>query len=364
MGGKRTKVAIGLSGGVDSSVAAVLLLEQGFDVTGVTMSIYDGADIASPDGSHSCYSPGEKENATTAAAICQQIGVSFRIIDLKTEFRHHVIDYVRQEYLAGRTPNPCIVCNRHLKFGFLPDMALQAGIRFDYFATGHYARIVKSDNRFLLKKPADISKDQTYFLYALTQQQLSRTLFPLGDYTKEQVRQLAHSCGLETAERPESQDFISGNYATLFRSAEQRPGDIIDTQGKVLGQHRGIVHYTVGQRRGLGIAHCEPLYVVSIDSAANRIIVGAKECLYASGLIAANVSLNRVKNPDHPYHVTVKIRLRSKPAQATVFPYKKNRIKVLFEKRQKAVTLGQSVVFYDGDIVLGGGIIQKSISAL
>jgi len=363
MKGKRIIVAIGLSGGVDSSVAAVLLLEKGFEVVGVAMSIYDGPDIAPKDASHSCYSAGEKENAESAAAICKQIGIPFRVIDLKTEFRHHVIDYVRQEYLAGRTPNPCIVCNRHLKFGFLPDMALKAGVRFDYFATGHYARIVKIKERSMLKRPADISKDQTYFLYALNQKQLSRTLFPLGDYTKEQVRQLARSYGLETAERPESQDFISGNYSVLFKTEEQRPGAIVDAQGSVLGQHRGIVNYTVGQRRGLGIAYSKPLYVMAIDPGANRIIVGARERLYASGLIAANVRLNQVKNPDRPYRVTAKIRLRSKPAQATVYPYKKDKIKVLFEKKQKAVTPGQSVVFYDGDIILGGGIIQKMLGA-
>jgi len=358
---KRTKVAIGLSGGVDSSVAAVLLLKKGFDVVGVSMSIYDGPDIAKQGTSYSCYSPGEKENIESAAAICRQIEIPFRVIDLKTEFRCHVIDYVRQEYLSGRTPNPCITCNRHLKFGFLPDMAKKAGVCFDYFATGHYARIVKLENRFLLKKPADISKDQTYFLYALTQKQLSRTLFPLGDYSKQQVRQLARYFGLGTAERPESQDFISGSYATLFNTEELRPGDIVDAQGKVLGQHRGIVHYTVGQRRGLGIAHSTPLYVMAIDTAANRIIAGEKKYLYASGLIAENIRFNQVSNLDRPYHVTAKIRLRSQPAPATVYPYDKDKIKIIFEKEQKAVTPGQSVVLYTGDIVFGGGIIQKII---
>ncbi len=361
MGKKRTKVAIGLSGGVDSSVAAVLLLEKGFDVIGISMSIYDGPDIAKQSISHSCYSPGEKDNMETAAAICQQIGIPFRVIDLKTKFRCHVINYVRHEYITGKTPNPCIVCNRHLKFGFLPDIAKKAGVCFDYFATGHYARIIKVKNRFLLKKPADISKDQTYFLYALTQKQLSRTLFPLGDYSKQQVRKLARSFGLETAERPESQDFISGNYATLFKTEELKRGDIINTQGKVLGQHRGIVHYTVGQRRGLGIAHSTPLYVMAIDPASNRIIVGEKERLYASGLIAQNVRLNQVSNIDRPYHVMAKIRLRVQPAQSTVYPYNNDQIKVIFDKKQKAVTPGQSVVLYNGDIVLGGGIIKKMI---
>ncbi len=362
MRGKRAKVAIGLSGGVDSSVAAVLLIENGYDVAGVTMSIYDGPGVVKDGVSHSCYSPGEKEAAATAAAVCKQLGIPFGVIDLKTEFRRHVIDYVRQEYLSGRTPNPCVACNRLLKFGFLLEKAKNAGVSFEYFATGHYARIVQSEGRFLLKRPLDITKDQTYFLYGLSQKQLTRTLFPLGDYSKQRVRKLARSFGLKTAERPESQDFINGgNYSTLFKTEELRRGDIVDAKGRILGKHRGIIHYTVGQRRGLGIANSTPLYVMAIDPAANRIVVGQRESLYASGLIAENVRLNWVKKLDRPYHVTAKIRLHSQAAQATVFPYGKDKIKVIFAKEQKAVTPGQSVVLYSDDIVFGGGIIKKRL---
>ncbi len=359
---RRARVAVGLSGGVDSSVAAVLLREKGFDVRGVAMSIYDGPAAASPGASNSCYSPGESANIESAARICRQIGIPFEVIDLKKAFRKCVLDYVRNEYLAGRTPNPCIACNRQVKFGFLLDKIQKAGLAFDHFATGHYARIARVNNRLVLQKPADHAKDQTYFLYGLTQTQLAQTLFPLGDHLKTHVRELARSFGLQTAERPESQDFFNGGgYAALFDAAEQRPGDIVDSRGTVLGRHRGIVHYTIGQRRGLGIAHSKPLYVLAIDVAANRLVVGGQERLFASGLIAGQFNLNWKEKLDRPYEVMAKIRFRSPPAKAAVFPYRKNAVKVVFDNPQKAVTPGQSVVLYLDDFVFGGGVIDEVI---
>lgn len=361
---KRATVAVGLSGGVDSSVAAVLLQEKGFDVRGVTMSIYDGPEALAPGASSSCYSPGEKANIESAARICRQIGIPFEVVDLKKEFRRCVLDYVRREYLAGRTPNPCIACNRQVKFGFLLDKIQKAGVGFDYFATGHYARITPINNRLVLKQPADHSKDQTYFLYALTQAQLAKTLFPLGDHAKAHVRELARSFGLQTAERRESQDFLNGgNYAALFDAAEKKPGDIVNSRGAVLGRHRGIVHYTIGQRRGLGVAYSKPLYVLAIDAAANRLVVGGRERLYASGLLSHEFTLQWKEKLDRPYEVMAKIRFRSLPAKAAVFPYQKNSVKVIFDKPQKAVTPGQSVVLYLDDFVFGGGVIDDVIHA-
>ncbi len=361
---KRATVAVGLSGGVDSSVAAVLLQEKGFNVRGVAMSIYDGPEASAPGASNSCYSPGEKANIESAAEICRQLGIPFEVVDLKKEFRRCVLDYVRAEYLAGRTPNPCIACNQQVKFGFLLEKIQKAGVGFDYFATGHYARIASINNRLVLKQPADHSKDQTYFLYALTQAHLAKTLFPLGDHAKAHVRELARSFALQTAERRESQDFLNGgNYAALFHAAEQKPGDIVNSKGAILGRHRGIVHYTIGQRRGLGVAYSKPLYVLAIDAAATQLVVGGRDRLYASGLLSHEFTLQWKEKLDRPYEVMAKIRFRSLPAKAAVFPNGRNSVKVIFDKPQKAVTPGQSVVLYLDDFVFGGGVIDDVIHA-
>ncbi|MBN1832739.1 MAG: tRNA 2-thiouridine(34) synthase MnmA [Deltaproteobacteria bacterium] len=362
MNERKTKVAVGLSGGVDSSIAAALLKDRGYDVVGMTMKTFDPSIPLTESVKHACYGPGEEEDVRAAAAVCEKLGIPFHTVDLKEEFRDHVIAYFRREYLAGRTPNPCIFCNHRIKFGLLLKKARNAGIDFEFFATGHYARIAKSGDRYLLKRAADLSKDQTYFLYALTPEQLSHTFFPVGEYTKPEVREIARSLGLRTADRPESQDFISGaDYSPLFREGEIRAGDILDEEGNVLGRHRGIVYYTVGQRRGLGIASPRPLYVLRIDASKNRIVVTEKENLFSKGLIANHLNLIAVDRLDRPYDIRAKIRLQHKEVEATLSAFKDHRAEVRFHQAQLAVTPGQSVVFYLKDIVLGGGIIEQAI---
>jgi tRNA-specific 2-thiouridylase len=364
MGSSRKKVAVGLSGGVDSSVAAVLLKEQGYDVVGLTMEIFDGSVAVKESRKHACYGPGEKEDVEAAARFCRNLGIPHHVIDLKEEYRTHVIDYFRTEYLAGKTPNPCIACNRKVKFSFLVEKARKAGVYFDLFATGHYARIEKPADRFLLKKAKDLTKDQSYFLYALTPEQLSHVLFPLGGYTKQQIRDMACSLRLPTAERPESQDFIAGgDYSALFKKEELKEGDIVDERGNILGRHRGIIYYTVGQRRGLGIAKGRPLYVVEIDVKNNRIRVGGREALFSTGLIATDLNLLTVERLDRPYSTKAKIRFNHQEADATVTPFQSDKARILFGTPQMSVTPGQSVVLYSpGDTVFGGGVIEEPLS--
>jgi tRNA-specific 2-thiouridylase len=356
------KIAVGLSGGVDSSVAAALLKEKGHEVTGITMQIFDGTVDVQESRKHACYGPGEQEDMDTAAAICKRLDIPFHVIDLKNEYRHHVIEYFRKEYLSGRTPNPCIVCNRHLKFGFLLQKAREIGIDFEYFATGHYAQIEKRGSRSLLKKAVDASKDQTYFLYTLASEQLSRICFPLGSYLKHQTREMARTLGLETADRIESQDFIAGgDYSALFDEEEMKPGDIVDEKGEVIGKHRGIVHYTLGQRQGMGIASDRPLYVLKIDAENNRIVAGGKDKLFSKGLIASDLNLIAIETLDRPYPVQTKIRLNHKGVAATVHPHGGDRARIIFDEPEMAVTPGQSVVMYSDDVVFGGGVIEETI---
>jgi tRNA-specific 2-thiouridylase len=361
---KPQKVAVGLSGGVDSSVAAALLCKQDYEVCGITMEIYDGSFHHDESAKHACYGPGEKEDVESAAAICERLKIPFQAIDLRQEYKNHVIDYFRNEYLEGKTPNPCVVCNQKLKFGFLLEKARRAGLDFDYFATGHYARIVESGNRFLLKRAADRSKDQTYFLYGLSPQQLARTLLPVGDFTKQQVREMARSLGLETVDREESQDFIDGgDYSILFTEDEIKNGEIVDEKGRVLGEHRGIIHYTIGQRRGLGVASPRPLYIQSIDAKKNRIVVTDRANLFSKGLIAKDLNLISIDKLTAPQKLNVKIRLRHNETPATVFPHGKDNLRVIIKEPQMSVAPGQSVVFYTGNTVVGGGIIQHSFQS-
>jgi len=351
---------VGMSGGVDSSVAAALLLEQGWAVTGVTMTLWDGPAAAPGTVVRgACYGPGEADDVEAARSACACLGIPFRTIDLAADYRREVLDYVCDEYRAGRTPNPCVRCNRVIKFGGLVEAARRAGLEFDAFATGHYARVERdpASGRYLLKKGLDPGKDQSYFLHRLTQEQLAGVVFPLGEWTKERVRERARAMGLPAAERPESQDFLEEG-ASALRGGEARPGPILDRSGRVLGEHAGIEHYTVGQRKGLGIGAPEPLYVLALDAGRNAVIVGPKSALGAPGLTAGDLNWIAVPSLEGPRRAACRIRYRHREAPALLTP-RGDEVLVQFDMPQPAVTPGQSAVFYDGDTVLGGGVIRE-----
>jgi tRNA-specific 2-thiouridylase len=336
-----------MSGGVDSSVAAALLKKAGHTVTGVTMNITE-----------------DSRSATDAADIARRLGIPHRAIDLREIFTRRIIDYFCGEYEAGRTPNPCVLCNRYIKFEALWEEAEKAGA--DFFATGHYARIEKDNNgRYILKKGRDKTKDQSYFLCQLTQEQLGRTIFPVGDLTKDEVKKLAADMGLPTITRPESQEicFIPDNdharFLEKYLPESKRTGPIRDKEGRTLGQHQGIATYTIGQRKGLGIAAAEPLYVIGIEAEQNTVIAGTREQTYGRELIAGGLNWIAIPAPERPLKVKAKIRSRHTEAEATVTPRGDNTVHVAFAEPQAAITPGQAIVFYDGDKVMGGGPIIK-----
>ena len=360
------KVVVGMSGGVDSAVAAALLKEKGYQVSGVTMQIWGGEASIEEGKHHACYGPGEAEDIEDARKVAAILDIPFHVIDLRQEYKSEVLDYYCQEYLSGRTPNPCLKCNRTVKFGALLKKTRDSGIEFDYFATGHYARVEYDgeSGRHVLKKAKDLSKDQSYFLAGLSQEQIGRSLFPLGEYTKSQVRKIAADFGLPVDDKPESQDFIAGGYRSLITAGA--PGPILDKQGKTLGEHKGIPFYTIGQRKGLGISFAEPQYVIGIDSEKNAVIVGNGEELYSDEFTASGMNWIAIEPPEQPFgyaqskpvEVKARIRYRHQEAGATVTPIGEGRVLVKFGKSQPAITPGQTVVFYDGDTVLGGGTIE------
>lgn len=356
-------VAVGLSGGVDSSVAAGLLLKQGYRVIGLCMSISERSVHSANVSRHSCYSTSEAETLEPARSIADTLGIECFMIDLKKEFREFVLNHFKSEYLSGRTPNPCVRCNPILKFGLLPEKARLSGITFDLFATGHYIRNIYDSvtDRYLLKKAKYPSKDQSYFLYALKSDQLKDLMFPLGDFAKEAVRRMAGEMQLPVSSRPDSQDFAAGSYASLFDKNQVKPGNIIDPDGCVLGTHKGIIHYTVGQRKGIGIAAKEPLYVINISPDNNTITVGPRALLYTDILFAEDVNYVSIDRPLAPLKIHAKIRHNHMPRKAELIPLTDRTAKVVFNQPQLAVTRGQSVVFYKDDIVLGGGIIDRVI---
>lgn len=356
----KKKVMIGMSGGVDSSVAAAILLEQGYDVIGVTMKLWTDETGRADERDDGCCSLSSVEDARRVA---DKLGIPYYVMNFEDIFEDKVINYFKEEYTKGRTPNPCIACNRFVKFEALLHKAISMGV--DYIATGHYARITfdEATGRFLLKKSVTEGKDQTYALYTLTQEQLARTLMPIGDFTKEHVREIAKDLGLGVASKPDSQEicFIPDNDYGRFLSeslGEQvKPGHFVDTEGNVLGEHKGIIHYTVGQRKGLGIALGKPVFVVSIDRENNRVILGDESEVFSNTLIAEDLNFISIPGLDKEKKAKVKIRYSAKEADATLYTVEGGKVKVVFDVPQRAITPGQSVVFYDGDAVLGGGTI-------
>jgi tRNA-specific 2-thiouridylase len=347
------RVVVGLSGGVDSSVAAATLHHQGYEVIGLTLWLMKGKGQCCSEG------------MVDAAFICEQLGIPHHIVDSREVFEKYIINYLVSGYEAGITPLPCSQCNKAVKFGpMLAYAREQFGI--DKIATGHYARITydTSSNRYQLRRAVDLTKDQSYFLYDLTQDLLAGSLFPLGELKKSETRRLATEYQLKTADKPESQDLClvesHGSMRTfLDKYISQTTGDIVDSSGKVLGQHQGIHHYTIGQRKGLGIAAAEPLYVIGLDAVRNRVIVGDRSCATNLECTVCRVNWVSIATPTTPIRASVQVRYRSPASPANVIPLEDNRIKIVFDEPQFSITPGQAAVFYDGDMVLGGGIIER-----
>ena len=361
---EKKKVMVGLSGGVDSAVAAVLLQRDGHEVIGVTMRIWNGSVEAGagPTGKRSaCYGPEEEEDIEDARGVARRLGIPFHVLDLRAAYRREVLEYFRREYRSGRTPNPCVRCNRMIKFGILLDEATHAGIDVDFFATGHYARAMfhPDGGMIELRKAADRGKDQSYFLYFLNQNRLRRCLFPLGDLTKGEVRELASAAGLNVAFKPESQDFMTGGNEPLLED-DAVPGPVFDEQGGEIGRHRGIGFYTVGQRRGLGVASGERLYVLRKDAVANALVAGRKGSLAAATLTASEVNWVSGIPPRETLRAKASIRYRQREAEAEIDPAGDGWVRVRFQEPQAAIAPGQSVVFYEGETVLGGGVIDDA----
>ncbi len=358
------RVVIGMSGGVDSSVAAAVLKEQGYDVVGVTMRLWDGEETDGSFTESACCSLSAVEDARRVA---YHLGIEHFVLDFRKEFSEFVIDYFTGAYLAGRTPNPCIACNRFLKFDVLRKKAVMLGA--EKVATGHYARIDyhKSTGRYLLKRAASLGKDQTYALYSLTQEQLAHTLMPLGDFPdKDAVRRKAEELGLPTASKPDSMEICfvpDQDYAAFIkrRTGSLPPaGDFVDLEGNVLGKHKGIVHYTVGQRKGLGMAFGKPMFVIRIDPEKNQVVLGESGSEFSDSLLAIDGNFIPFAEFTEPIRAAIKVRYSAKPAMGTI-SQDGEYIRVEFDQPQRAITPGQAVVFYepDGDLVLGGATIFR-----
>jgi len=344
------KIALGLSGGVDSSVAAALLKRQEHEVVGITMKLWREGRYRG-GSKDACFGPGEAEDIARAESLCRQLGIEYRVFDCSEEYEKVVLSYFRTEYLAGRTPNPCVRCNAFMKFGVLPQLARKSGVVFDKFATGHYARLCEENGVFHLLRGADESKDQSYFLYRLKQSQLKDLLFPLGELHKSEVRKLASEYGLEVKDKSDSQDFYSGDHTELLNTPP-RPGNIVDAAGNVLGTHQGFWNYTIGQRKGLGIAAKEPLYVLELNACRNEVVVGPVSETMCHELELTDCSWI-TSEPDG--EVQVKVRSTSKMLAAF---YQEDKLN--FPDGVFAAAKGQSAVLYRGDEVLGGGIITEA----
>ena len=354
------KALIAMSGGVDSSVAALLTRDAGFDCVGCTMRLYDNVDAGVPREKACC----SLDDAEDARSVCYRLGMKHFTFNFTEEFREKVIGNFVDSYLRGETPNPCIECNRCLKFDRLLDRARVLGC--DCVVTGHYARIEREGERYLLKKAADPAKDQSYVLYMLTQEQLAHIRFPLGGLSKAETRAIAEEHGFLNANKPDSQDICfvpDGDYARVIElrtGQPSEPGDFIDRSGRVLGRHQGIIRYTLGQHRGLGLYWHEPLYVLKIDPARNTVTLGPQEALFSRELTARAFNWISGAAPEGEMRCTAKARYRQREQAASAVALPDGSVRVVFDEAQRAITPGQSVVLYDGDTVLGGGIIAAS----
>lgn len=347
------KIAVGLSGGVDSSVAALLLKEQGHDVVGITMKLWSGAYRGG--ARDACYGPGEAEDIDRARDLARSLGIGYHVFDCSAAYERAIVGYFRETSLDGRTPNPCVMCNAAMKFGLLPQVSRESGIAFDRFATGHYAQIVQVGDRLAVRRAHDLKKDQSYFLYRLSQEQLASVLFPLGGLTKVEVRKIAAEHGLITADKADSQDFYSGEKSELI-GAESREGEFVDLSGRVLGKHGGYWNFTVGQRKGLGAFGPDPLYVIRLDACHNRVVLGRRAEAFVKEFEVADLHWMAQAPTEAPIGVGVKIRSTGDPLGPVVF---ENGVCRAEGEGLFGVAPGQSAVFYDeSGIIQCGGVIK------
>lgn len=348
-------VALGMSGGVDSSVSAYLLKEEGYNVIGINMSLWND------ETKKYCNTKAIED----AKRVADKLNIPFYVVDLKKEFRENVIDYFIDEYLSGRTPNPCVACNKFIKFEAFYEKAKEFGA--DYIATGHYARIEDRNGRKVIVKSEDDKKDQTYMMYNLKQYQLNRTLMPCGKYKKDHIRKIAEDIGLEVHNKKDSQEicFIPDNDHGAFikrvykKSIE--PGNFVDKEGNILGKHQGIIYYTIGQRKGLGLSMGKPVYVIDINPWKNEVVIGEEEDIFKTELLAKSTNFIPFDKLEGPMELQAKVRYSGKPSEALIVPLEDDKVKVIFKDKQRAITKGQSVVFYDKDMLVGGGVIEKSL---
>jgi len=351
------KILVGMSGGVDSTVTALMLKQQGHEVIGATMAIWGDRGVKEqladkiPQKHNACFGPDEKEDIEEARKIANEIGIPFYVFDCAKQYEEIVLNNFKEEYLNGHTPNPCVWCNSFIKFGVLPELAKANGIEFDKFATGHYARLEEVNGKYILKRGINPKKDQSYFLYRLKQEQLEHIMFPLGGYSKDEIREFAKKNGLYVAEKPDSQDFYAGDYNELL-GVEEKEGNIVSPEGKVLGKHKGIWNYTIGQRKGVGVSSTEPLYVIELRKDTNEVVIGPKDKTMKDTLRASKLNWIGEFKPN----CQAKIRSTQQPTPVSV-EKDGDDIIVKFEDMQKSIAIGQSIVLYDGDILLGGGVI-------
>jgi tRNA-specific 2-thiouridylase len=353
------EIVVAMSGGVDSAVTAALLLERGHSVAGATMSIWREGRYRGGKRD-ACFGPGEREDIETAEKVCRRLGIPHRTLDCVDAYEKIVLNNFRSEYLAGRTPNPCVRCNSQIKFAVLSRLAEAAGMSFERFATGHYVRLAPHDGLIRLYRGREPAKDQSYFLYRLDQEQLARVLTPLGDYAKDEVRAMARRFSLPVHDKPDSQDFYAGDYRELL-DVEGRPGGpIVHASGKILGQHDGYWNFTVGQRKGLGLSHCEPLYVIAIHPERNEVIVGETGTTVRHWLIARDCNWVSIPPPEIPFNAGVKVRSSGAIVSCRVVPLADAGFQAEFPDGIAGVAPGQSAVLYQDDMLLGGGVIVSS----